>query len=244
MIGGVLELGERTRPRGHGGPRRHRGAARWTRDAGRDGGDHRGGGPLAHPGLRRQHRQHRGHPLRQGPAALPRGRRPAAADPAASLRDAALRARVDARRRPAPQPAAAPRPHRHRARRVRRHGRPGHHRGPHRGDRGRDPGRVRRGGADDRAARATTRRGSTAAPTWTTCSSTSTARLDGEDQEEFDTVGGLVYHHIGGVPQVGDAVEVDGLRLTVEATDGRRVRTVPSSASRRRRAEAEDRATA
>ena len=50
--------------------------------------------------------------------------------------------------------------------------------------------------------------------------------LDGDDQEEFDTVGGLVYHHIGGVPSVGDSVEVDGLKITVEATDGRRVRTV------------------
>jgi CBS domain containing-hemolysin-like protein len=50
--------------------------------------------------------------------------------------------------------------------------------------------------------------------------------LDGEDSEQFDTVGGLVYHHIGGVPRVGDRVEVDGLVLTVEATDGRRVRTV------------------
>jgi CBS domain containing-hemolysin-like protein len=50
--------------------------------------------------------------------------------------------------------------------------------------------------------------------------------LDGDDHEEFDTVGGLVYHHIGGVPKVGDTVEVDGLTLTVEATDGRRVRTV------------------
>jgi CBS domain containing-hemolysin-like protein len=47
-----------------------------------------------------------------------------------------------------------------------------------------------------------------------------------DDREEFDTVGGLVYHHVGGVPHVGDTVEVDGLRLTVEATDGRRVRTV------------------
>jgi len=52
------------------------------------------------------------------------------------------------------------------------------------------------------------------------------AELDGDDQEEFDTVAGLVYHHIGGVPSVGDTVEVDGLKLTVEATDGRRVRTV------------------
>ncbi len=50
--------------------------------------------------------------------------------------------------------------------------------------------------------------------------------LQGDDQEEFDTVGGLIYHYIGGVPKVGDEVVVDGLRLTVEATDGRRVRTV------------------
>ena len=52
------------------------------------------------------------------------------------------------------------------------------------------------------------------------------ASLDGEDSEQFDTVGGLVYHHIGGVPRVGDRVAVDGLVLTVEATDGRRVKTV------------------
>ena len=50
--------------------------------------------------------------------------------------------------------------------------------------------------------------------------------LDGDDQEEFDTIGGLVYHHIGGVPAVGDTVEVGRLKLTVEATDGRRVKTV------------------
>ena len=47
--------------------------------------------------------------------------------------------------------------------------------------------------------------------------------LDGEDREQYDTVGGLVYHEIGGVPTVGDTVEVDGLTLTVESTDGRRV---------------------
>jgi magnesium and cobalt transporter len=51
-------------------------------------------------------------------------------------------------------------------------------------------------------------------------------RLEGDDQEQFDTVGGLMYHYIGGVPRVGDEVRVDGLRLIVEATDGRRVRTV------------------
>jgi len=44
-----------------------------------------------------------------------------------------------------------------------------------------------------------------------------------EDEDEYDTVGGLVYHRIGGVPAPGDSVDVDGLRLTVESTDGRRV---------------------
>ena len=47
--------------------------------------------------------------------------------------------------------------------------------------------------------------------------------LELEDAEEYDTVGGLVYHRIGGVPAPGDSIDVDGLRLTVESTDGRRV---------------------
>jgi putative hemolysin len=51
-------------------------------------------------------------------------------------------------------------------------------------------------------------------------------RLAGDDQGEFDTVGGLVYHYLREVPKVGDEVAVDGLRFTVEETDGRRVRTV------------------
>jgi putative hemolysin len=47
--------------------------------------------------------------------------------------------------------------------------------------------------------------------------------LDLEDKEEYDTVGGLVYHRIGGVPSPGDRVELDEMVLTVETTDGRRV---------------------
>ena len=48
---------------------------------------------------------------------------------------------------------------------------------------------------------------------------------DLEDSEEYDTVGGLIYHRIGGVPRPGDRVEITeyGLTLTVEVTDGRRV---------------------
>ena len=47
-----------------------------------------------------------------------------------------------------------------------------------------------------------------------------------EDEDEYDTVGGLIYHRIGGVPRPGDQVSLDGLTLTVEKTDGRRVSKV------------------
>ncbi len=44
-----------------------------------------------------------------------------------------------------------------------------------------------------------------------------------DDEDEYDTVGGLIYHRIGGVPRPGDQIKVDGLTITVETTDGRRV---------------------
>jgi len=47
--------------------------------------------------------------------------------------------------------------------------------------------------------------------------------LELEDEAEYDTVGGLLYHRIGGVPQPGDRIEVGPLVLTVESVDGRRV---------------------
>ena len=48
---------------------------------------------------------------------------------------------------------------------------------------------------------------------------------DLEDVDEYDTIGGLIYHRIGGVPRPGDEVKLEdqGLTLTVETTDGRRV---------------------
>jgi CBS domain containing-hemolysin-like protein len=44
-----------------------------------------------------------------------------------------------------------------------------------------------------------------------------------EDEDEYDTIGGLVYHRVGSVPSPGDRVTLDGVTLTVETTDGRRV---------------------
>jgi putative hemolysin len=49
------------------------------------------------------------------------------------------------------------------------------------------------------------------------------ADLELDDSDEYDTVGGLIFHRIGGVPKAGDQVHVNGLLLTVESTDGRRV---------------------
>jgi magnesium and cobalt exporter, CNNM family len=54
-----------------------------------------------------------------------------------------------------------------------------------------------------------------------------------EDQDEYDTVGGLIYHRIGGIPHAGDVVTVGAdLTLTVESTDGRRVDKVLAISTR------------
>ncbi|MCX5978811.1 MAG: hemolysin family protein [Chloroflexi bacterium] len=47
--------------------------------------------------------------------------------------------------------------------------------------------------------------------------------LELEDDEEYDTVGGFVYHRIGRVPVVGDTVAVDPFKITVVKVIGRRV---------------------
>ncbi len=44
--------------------------------------------------------------------------------------------------------------------------------------------------------------------------------------EGFDTVGGLVYTELGKIPDPGDAVEYNGLRIKVLATRGRRIKQV------------------
>jgi len=56
-----------------------------------------------------------------------------------------------------------------------------------------------------------------------------------EDADQYDTVGGLIYHRLGTVPKPGDQVEIDGLTLTVETTDGRRVGKVLAVRDRDRR---------
>jgi CBS domain containing-hemolysin-like protein len=47
--------------------------------------------------------------------------------------------------------------------------------------------------------------------------------LDSRTRTSTTRSAGSIYHRIGGVPSPGDEVDVDGLHLTVETTDGRRV---------------------
>ena len=42
----------------------------------------------------------------------------------------------------------------------------------------------------------------------------------------FDTIGGLVYNQLGKIPSPGDEVEMDGLRIKVLTTLGRRIKKV------------------
>jgi hemolysin (HlyC) family protein len=44
------------------------------------------------------------------------------------------------------------------------------------------------------------------------------------DVDEYDTLGGLVYHELGKVPVAGDEVRVDGCVVTVLSTEGRRIK--------------------
>jgi magnesium and cobalt exporter, CNNM family len=47
-----------------------------------------------------------------------------------------------------------------------------------------------------------------------------------EEDRDYDTVGGFVYHHLGKVPVAGDEVRVDGLTLRVLSVLGRRIKKV------------------
>ena len=55
--------------------------------------------------------------------------------------------------------------------------------------------------------------------------------LDHEiSEDEYDTVGGLVFGLLGHVPEVGEFIVHDNLRFSVEELDGRRIQTVRISA--------------
>ena len=46
------------------------------------------------------------------------------------------------------------------------------------------------------------------------------------ESDDFDTIGGFVYHHLGRIPHSGDVVESDGLQVEVSSVMGRRLRTL------------------
>ena len=190
---------------------------------------------LAHPGGRRERgrRASASSTSRTSPGrrtSSRRARRPSRSSTADAPRH--LRAGLQAGRRSAARDAGGPHPPRHRGRRVRRHRRAGHHRGHPGGDRRRDHRRVRRERAAGRGARRRRGTGSPPGCPSRTSASCSTSELDDEDVE---TVGGLLAKALGRVPIPGRRqVDVsedrptppDGLRLTAECPAGRRNRIV------------------
>ncbi|HWO94366.1 MAG TPA: hemolysin family protein [Dehalococcoidia bacterium] len=46
------------------------------------------------------------------------------------------------------------------------------------------------------------------------------------DHEDYDTVGGFVYHHLGTIPSVGDEIEVDGIHVRILSVEDRRIKKV------------------
>jgi CBS domain containing-hemolysin-like protein len=46
------------------------------------------------------------------------------------------------------------------------------------------------------------------------------------EKNDFETVGGFIYDHLGKMPSVGDEVKVDGLRLRILSVLGRRIKKV------------------
>ncbi|MBI2320635.1 MAG: HlyC/CorC family transporter [Chloroflexi bacterium] len=46
------------------------------------------------------------------------------------------------------------------------------------------------------------------------------------EADDYDSVGGLVYHHLGKMPQPGDEVSIPGARISVLTTAGHRIRKV------------------
>ncbi len=48
----------------------------------------------------------------------------------------------------------------------------------------------------------------------------------GFDDEEYDTVGGLIMHELGRMPRRGESLTVEGVRLTVVKSDRRRIHSV------------------
>lgn len=51
-------------------------------------------------------------------------------------------------------------------------------------------------------------------------------RIDIAEEEDYDTLAGYVYNHLGKVPSEGDAYEADGLTFVVEKVTGQRIERV------------------
>jgi len=52
------------------------------------------------------------------------------------------------------------------------------------------------------------------------------------EKENFETVGGFIFHLLGRVPKAGERVDYGDLKMTIESTDGRRIERVKITQSR------------
>jgi CBS domain containing-hemolysin-like protein len=52
------------------------------------------------------------------------------------------------------------------------------------------------------------------------------------EKENFETVGGFIFHLLGRVPKAGERVDYGDLKITIESTDGRRIERVKITQSR------------
>ena len=53
-----------------------------------------------------------------------------------------------------------------------------------------------------------------------------TFKLSLEESEEYDTLAGLIIHHIESIPTQGDSVQLEKYRLVVEEVSDRKIETV------------------
>ena len=119
---------------------------------------------------------------------------------------------------------AQPQSHRHRGGRVRRHHGTAHHRGRARGDRRRNRRRARR--QRDCARSRSRARADTMCMPWPGSRSSTTSSIPSLDDENYDTVGGLVMHELGHLPRKGETLQFGEFRFRVLQADRRRVHSV------------------
>ena len=176
-----------------------------------------------YPGVQREPRQHRRLRARERPAAGRGGEHGRTPGRSTLIRPAHVRPGDQARPGPAEGVPAQAAPARHRRRRIRRHGGAGDDRGSARGDRRRDPRRIRRRDRADRRRGPGRVRGQRAR--WTSTRSRSGSASTSSAKASRRSAA-TCCRHLGRVPGVGETFEVDDLTVEVLEAERRRIHKV------------------